>query len=306
MWNEVLIASIRKDFARPTVHARNLWHTSAAMYDAWAAYDGKARPGCSGKTHAGYECKYSPPDPAPRSSSGTRGGDQLRGLPHHPASLPANSPAADLVAKLADATMAKLGYDISDTSTAYEQGSPAALGNHIAECYIGYGMQDGSNEANNYAPRVYKPVNPPIEVEEPGDPDVVDLDRWQQITLTLSIDQSGHIVDNTQKFVGPEWGGVDPFSLTDADKTPCSRPGFDLPIYHDPGPPPRHDGPLREEYKWTYSLVAVWSGHLDPTKGRGAALIDISPNKIGNIRSYPTTFEGHRHFYDLLLRRHDG
>ena len=38
-WNDVLLEAIRNDFARPTVHARNLWHVSAAMYDAWAAYD---------------------------------------------------------------------------------------------------------------------------------------------------------------------------------------------------------------------------------------------------------------------------
>ena len=38
-WNEVLLEAIRNDFARPTVHARNLWHTSIGMYDAWAAYD---------------------------------------------------------------------------------------------------------------------------------------------------------------------------------------------------------------------------------------------------------------------------
>ena len=36
LWNEVLLFSIRNDLARPTVHARNLFHVSAAMYDAWA------------------------------------------------------------------------------------------------------------------------------------------------------------------------------------------------------------------------------------------------------------------------------
>ena len=35
-WNELLLESIRNDFARPTVHARNLFHTSAAMWDAWS------------------------------------------------------------------------------------------------------------------------------------------------------------------------------------------------------------------------------------------------------------------------------
>ena len=33
-WNEVLLEAIRNDFARPTVHARNLFHVSVAMYDA--------------------------------------------------------------------------------------------------------------------------------------------------------------------------------------------------------------------------------------------------------------------------------
>ncbi|KAB2860081.1 MAG: hypothetical protein F9K43_23455, partial [Bauldia sp.] len=42
-WNEELLAAIRKDLSRPTVHARNLWHTSVAMWDAWAAYDDVAR-----------------------------------------------------------------------------------------------------------------------------------------------------------------------------------------------------------------------------------------------------------------------
>jgi hypothetical protein len=55
------------------------------------------------------------------------------------------------------------------------------------------------------------------------------------------------------------------------------------------------------EYKWTHSLVSVWSSHLDPTRGRGAQVIDISPASLGNIQSYPSTFEEQRNFYDLLL-----
>lgn len=38
-WNEALLDAIRIDFPAPTVHARNLYHTSAAMYDAWATFD---------------------------------------------------------------------------------------------------------------------------------------------------------------------------------------------------------------------------------------------------------------------------
>ena len=38
-WNEQMLSAIRRDLARPTVHARNLFHVSMAMYDAWAVYD---------------------------------------------------------------------------------------------------------------------------------------------------------------------------------------------------------------------------------------------------------------------------
>ena len=39
-WNTLLINSIRKDFARPPIHARNLFHVSAGMWDAWRAFGG--------------------------------------------------------------------------------------------------------------------------------------------------------------------------------------------------------------------------------------------------------------------------
>ena len=42
IWNEQNLAAIRLDFPNPPVHARNLFHTSVAMWDAWAAYDPNA------------------------------------------------------------------------------------------------------------------------------------------------------------------------------------------------------------------------------------------------------------------------
>ena len=41
-WNEEILHAIRNDFARPTVHARNLFHSSVVMYDMWAVFDGLA------------------------------------------------------------------------------------------------------------------------------------------------------------------------------------------------------------------------------------------------------------------------
>jgi hypothetical protein len=299
IWNETLLDGIRNDFARPTVHARNLWHVSAAMYDAWAAYDDTASTWLLGNTQNDYTCSFAPPA-LPRDRQLAREAAisyaAYRLIRHRFA----NSPGADFVAELADQTMEDLGYDPDVTSTFYGLGSPAALGNYIAECYIAYGMADGANEMDAYAALLYEPFNPPIKVEEPGNPDIVDLNRWQQISLTVSIDQSGNVVDSAPPFVSPEWGAVDPFSLTDADKSTCQRDGFDYPIYYDPGPPPLTTS-YPDDYKWTHTLVAVWSSHLDPTTGRGADLVDISPASLGNIQSYPMTFQEHVSFYDLLM-----
>src|ERR1044072_7745008 len=38
-WDEEILSAIRIDLPHPPVHARNLFHFSAAMYDAWTAYD---------------------------------------------------------------------------------------------------------------------------------------------------------------------------------------------------------------------------------------------------------------------------
>ena len=42
-WDEALLDAIRRALPNPPVHARNLFHTSVGMWDAWAAYDPTAR-----------------------------------------------------------------------------------------------------------------------------------------------------------------------------------------------------------------------------------------------------------------------
>src|SRR4051794_40699536 len=38
-WDEQVLSAIRNDTPHPPVQARNLFHFSVAMYDAWAVYD---------------------------------------------------------------------------------------------------------------------------------------------------------------------------------------------------------------------------------------------------------------------------
>src|SRR5436309_12092560 len=42
-WDEALLDAIRRALPNPPVHARNLFHLSVAMWDAWATYDPQAR-----------------------------------------------------------------------------------------------------------------------------------------------------------------------------------------------------------------------------------------------------------------------
>ena len=53
-WNEQLLDAIRNDIARPTSHARNLFHSAVVMYDAWAIFDEEAETVLLGKKFGTY------------------------------------------------------------------------------------------------------------------------------------------------------------------------------------------------------------------------------------------------------------
>ena len=57
-WNEATLDAIRNDFARPTVHARNLFHISLAMYECWAAYDEVAEQYMLGRDIHGFNTPF--------------------------------------------------------------------------------------------------------------------------------------------------------------------------------------------------------------------------------------------------------
>ena len=300
-WNEVLLQSIRNDFARPTVHARNLFHTSSAMYDAWAAFDDVAAPWLLGRTRAGVACSREA-FPAPADMADTRAAALSHAAYRIIRARFVNSPRAAAIERDALALMGALGLDPAFEGTNYAAGGDAmgaALGNHIAACYLAFGLADGANEVNDYANVAYVPVNDPLAPDEPGNPDITDLNRWQPLALTEFIDQAGNPVTSDPDFLSPEWGAVVPFALSQTDRTVFTRDGFDYWVYHDPGGPPLIGGALGAEYQWGFELVSIWSSHLDPADG---VMVDISPASVGNIavEDYPTNFPDHRQFYSLL------
>lgn len=300
-WNEALLEAIRNDFARPTVHARNLFHASVLLYDAWATYNPNANTYFIGKNINGYQCSWGEVAPVTDIKSAQEEAmsyASYRLISHRFQ----NSPGYAEIQQNIDALMASLGYNTNNTSTDYINGPPAAVGNYIAQCMIQFGLIDGSNEGGQYGNLHYEPVNPPLVMLAPGNPDIVDMNRWQPLTLDVFIDQAGNPIPyNTPPFLSPEWGSVVPFALSAVDRTVYQRDGADYYVYHDPGSPPlinTDDGSGRsDQYKWTFSLVSTWSSHLDPSDG---VMWDISPASIGNIEQLPTNDQEMQEFYDML------
>jgi hypothetical protein len=265
-WNEVLLDAIRHDLARPTVHARNLFHSSVVMWDAWAMYDTTA------DQYAHFEKVTASDLQAERDETISFAAYRLLTFRF------ANSVGSDTSLPAFDALMDSLGYDKADVSAVGN--SPAARGNRIALSMILYGLTDNANELGDYANLFYLPVNDPLVPPLPGNPDIVYPNRWQPLALEFFQDQGGTVfLGGYPDALSPEWGLVKSFALSDDDLTIYERDGHDYWVYHDPGPPPEINGVGNDYYKWGCEMVCVWSAQLDPTDG---VLIDISPGSIGN------------------------
>ncbi len=255
VWDEALLNAIRRDTPAPTVHARNLFHTSAAMWDAWAAYDPVAE---------GYFVNEK------LESEDVRGAREAAlSYAAYRVLLHRYSLASGLQETFDEltATMDSLCYRIDYTKT--EGDSPAALGNRIAAAVIAHGRNDGAHEALRYADPAYKPVNPPLVVEEPGT-EMRDPSRWQPLALARLVAQNGlPIPGRVQTYIGPHWGHVAGFAL------PRSREGLPL----DPGPVPELGDPASDaDFKATAVAVIRYSSRLDPDDG---ATVDIGPGALG-------------------------
>jgi hypothetical protein len=255
-WDEALLDAIRRALPNPPVHARNLFHMSAAMWDAWAAYDPQA---------AGYFVneKHTASDVAAARDEAISYAAYRLLTSRYIKAVGAEQSLSEF-----DDVMDSLCYPLTVTTT--EGDSPAALGNRIAKTIIAYGMTDGSNQAGGYAAPDYKPVNPPLVVAKPGTV-MMDPNRWQPLQIEHMISQNGiPVVNGVQQNVGPQWGHVKSFGLPDGGTT-------GVPI--DPGPPPRLGDPATDQvFKDQAVEVIRDSSLLDPTEG---ATIDISPGARG-------------------------
>lgn len=297
-WNEQVLHAIRNDYARPTVHARNLFHTSIAIYDIWAVFNNKASTFLLGKTVGNYRCNF---DGFYIGQSINE--DQKTAMSYAVYRIMlhrfSNSPGIEEIYLSINNLMDELGYDKNMQSVDYHSGNAAALGNYMANQIIAFGMQDGSNEENEYANLFYEPLNENLNTDYGGNPNLTEPNHWQALTIEEFIDQSGnYFPGGAPEFLSPEWGKVIPFSIKEEDLTIHNSTDYSFWVYHDPGSPSfikEGDG-INDPYKWGFALVSIWGSHLDPNDD---VMIDVSPSSIGNISIFPETFDEYKDFYNL-------
>lgn len=255
-FNEANLDAVRRDLPAPTVHARNLYHASAAMWDAWAAYDPAASGVFVTEEHDSGDIA------AARSEAISYAAYRVL-----EARYIDSVGATETIPRL-DALMGALCFDIDVTTT--EGDSPAALGNRIAATIIETALADGSNEAEGYEAD-YEAVNPPLVVSESGTV-MNDPNRWQPLQIDNMVSQNGIVLDTgVQEFIDPHWGFVKGFALPAA-------PSTGVPI--DPGAPPHHGEPSTDQrFKDDAVDVVAFSSLLDPTE---SSMVDISPATLGN------------------------
>lgn len=252
-WNEQLLNAIRRDLPRPGVHARNLFHTSIALWDAWAAYDATAD---------GYLSSERLPAPADLAAARAQALSYAayRVLAHRYTTAVGGAVSAACFR----AFMNKLGYDPDDLSDTGD--SPRALGNRVGRLVIDQFRSDGANEANNYADTSWKALNPPLIVDEPGTT-CTEPSRYQPLNLAVAETQNGIVLPaGLQGYIGSQWGAVTPFSLARVGDVP----------YFDLGPPPAIDHPQMKTWVLDVLRRTARLDHLD------GATIDISPGAYGN------------------------
>ena len=253
-WDEQTLAAIRLDAPRPTVDARNLFHVSAAMWDAWAGYDDKAIGYFVREKHTASDVQKAREEALSHAAY-----DVLVHRYEHAGGGPRT------VACLR-AVMTDLGYDANDK---HDQGDdPVAFGNRIGHAILEAGNKDGANEASDYAdPSLPPPVNSPLVYDASGTT-LINPAVWQPLNVALAATKNGIVSPSgVQAYVGAGWGSVTPFAI--------KRASANAPFY-DPGPAPKPTSP--DMKKWLVDVIQK-TASVDVTTG---ATIDVSPSAYGH------------------------
>jgi hypothetical protein len=269
-WMELTLDALEQDSRMPTVEARTLWHVSAVMYEAWAAYSPLATGYFTGDTY----------DQPPARRNLTNTAETLshavyRVLTARFGAL-GQGPTGSEARRAFDAFAAKMRLHGYLTAGGEPVRSPAQeLGTMLGEFVLDYAATDGANEAGGYADTSgYAPSNRALVVERSGTNGMRNANGWQPLKV-------GGV---KQRSLTPHWGEVEPFAL---------------PPYHpdalrlEPGPPPLFGEDTEQEFVEQMLECLRFVASMDPHRGPGKETINLSPGARGNFAD--GSFEGDGH-----------
>ncbi|MCA9286475.1 MAG: hypothetical protein KDA22_14720, partial [Phycisphaerales bacterium] len=258
-WDEEQLFAIRLSTPRPPVHARNLYHVAAGMYDAWATYDPIAH-----GTFV-FEKNTARDVAAARREAISYAAYRILKARY----VAGNGPNIAQIQADFDQTFAALGYDKNVTTT--RGNTPAAIGNRIAATILAGSLNDGANEAGNYAPTDgYAPINESMPFKIPGTV-MENPSHWQPLAFDFLVLQNGEIIGAAEQVVVcPHWRFVTPFAMNEFNRNLANE------CYFDQGPPPQMG---TEEMREQGIAMLAHSAVLDPSDGE---TIDISPATYHN------------------------
>lgn len=227
-WNNIALDAIRaigklpfssadRERGGPPQVARSIGIIYTTIYDAWAAYDDIAK-----TTHS-----PTPRRPAAQRTDANRRkavsqaayraiADQFPPAIYH-------EPFRSEYESALNTKLTAEGITIGDANT--NTNNPVGVANLAANAVLAFRHADNANQAGLYADTSgYAPVNKPLAVLLPAEPDAIDFPgRWQALTY-LNADHEA----KTPKFIAPHWGAVKPFALTSGSQfrptTPPQNP----------------------------------------------------------------------------------
>lgn len=311
IWMDMYLGAIKKDGFGPTIHARNMYHLSAVLYDTWLIYyPQKGDHLFLGKNTRGFEFEFEDfelPENKDSALFVSLNYAAFRFMMNRFENYSSKVRVNDELIFL----MEDLGLNPSYSNDNYSEGSPAALGNYIANKMHEFGLSEPAGDEDGYEGPGLEPKNPALRPNEPGNKSLIDFNRWQPLSVIDYINKKGWdstlldwnflLIQQADEFLTPQWGRITPFAMDETDLTNFTTDRGEFSVYLNPGPPPyiSDDSEMNQldAYRWNFTLVSSWSGHNDPND---PTMIDISPAKIGPTTGLlPNSFEEYQDFFNF-------
>jgi hypothetical protein len=172
------------------VHARNLFHLSVALWDAWATYDPAARGYISQEKVVARD-----PEQARAVAMSFAAWGVLRS--RFGAAAGGAESLEEFDAVLASLCLHPWAHPEAGGVT------PDAVGTRIARAILGYGLTDGANETGGYAAPGYYPVNEPLVVASTRRFELNEVTHWQPLEIVGGFSQNGIATGTVQVAVAP-------------------------------------------------------------------------------------------------------